>query len=77
MGRAQIIGYGDEAVDHMMNVRQWTREEYLAHEREAFALWRERNKINWKLDLEIVTLNNLRLTKKALEAQKKQESGED
>ena len=66
MGRAKIIGYGEQAIDHIMAVRQWTREEYLSHEREAFALWRDRNLIKWKLDLEIVSLNNLRLTKQSL-----------
>jgi hypothetical protein len=66
MGRAKIIGYGEQAIDHIMAVRGWTREEYLDHEREAFALWRQRNLTKWNLDLEIVSLNNLRLTKQSL-----------
>lgn len=40
MGRAKIVGYGQEAIDHIMAVRQWSLEEYQAHEIEAFALWR-------------------------------------
>ncbi len=65
MGRAGIIGKKPEMIMHMMSVRKWTMKEYLEHEREAFALWRERNLIKWKLDIELITLNGLRLTKKA------------
>ena len=65
-GRAQIIGMADEAKKHFMEVRGWQDDAVFdAHAAEAFALWRYRSKTKWKLDLTIVDVLGLNLTKKS------------
>jgi hypothetical protein len=55
-GLAQILASQgklnlEDVIQHFMKVNQATREEFLAHKTEAFALWRERSKHQWKLEL--------------------------
>ena len=51
IGLAQVQGRGDQAMKHLMKVNQLKKkeaEEYIIY---AFALWSERSKYNWKLDI--------------------------
>lgn len=64
IGFASINGEYDKAKEHLKKVRNFSEEEFRQHETKAFRLWRERNKINWNLDLSLITLNNLKLKEK-------------
>ena len=63
MGLAQIRGKGDEALEHLKQVRNFTQEEVIEHKNQAFQVWRERNEIEWNLDLSLLTDNNIKLSK--------------
>ena len=63
-GRAKIIGYENEAREHLINVRKFNTEEVKEHIQNAYKIWRERNKFNWTLDLELIEKNNIELVKK-------------
>ena len=63
IGMAGKIGKGSEALEHLKKVRNFTHEEALEHKKEAFRVWRERNGITWKLDLSLLTNNNIKLKK--------------
>lgn len=54
MGLAQIRGQEDEALSHIMNVRKCSMTEAINMKADAFAQWRERNKTNWELNLDIL-----------------------
>ncbi len=61
MGLSGLRGIGDEAKEHIKQVRQFTEQEYQTHKEDAFEIWRRRNKINWDLDLSLITSNNIQL----------------
>jgi hypothetical protein len=63
MGLAEIKGKGNEAKEHIKKVRKFTETEYQQHKDDAFEIWRKRNKINWNLDLSLITSNNIKLSK--------------
>jgi hypothetical protein len=44
-------GRNKSARDHLAKVNGWTNDQVLAHVAEAFAIWRRRSKVSWKLDL--------------------------
>lgn len=62
IGFAKIKGNYQEALEHLKQVRSFTHEEALEHERKAYQVWKERNKIEWTLDLSI--LSNIKLVQK-------------
>jgi 5-methylcytosine-specific restriction endonuclease McrA len=51
MGFAGKRGRNKSARDHLAKVNGWTNDQVLAHVAEAFAIWRRRSKVSWKLDL--------------------------
>jgi hypothetical protein len=63
IGLAQLRDKGDEALEHLKKVRNFTHEEALEHKKQAFQVWRERNTIMWNLDLSLLTNNNIKLIK--------------
>ena len=64
IGKAGIDGKGEEALKHLMKVRNFTRDEAINHKNDAFELWAERSSVDWKLDLSLITNNNIKLDKK-------------
>ena len=63
MGLAEIKGKGEEAKEHIKNVRGFTESEYNKHKHQATNIWRKRSTINWDLDLSLITSNNIMLSK--------------
>ena len=63
MGLAQVQNRGEEAMQHLMNVRNCTIEEAESHKRDAFAIWRKRNQVKWILDLSMLEKNGIQITK--------------
>mgnify|MGYP001227919005 CR=1 FL=1 len=63
IGLAGINGKGLEALEHLKKVRNFTHEQAIEHKQQAFQLWNERNKSDWKLDLSLLTNNNIKLSK--------------
>jgi len=63
IGLAGINGKGYEALEHLKKVRNFTYEQAIEHKNQAFQLWRERNTIEWNLDLSLLTNNNIKLIK--------------
>lgn len=53
-GLAQIKGQGAAALRHLMEVNSWTKAEAEAHVRQAFAVWQQRSKIQWRLNLDAI-----------------------
>jgi len=51
-GLAQIQGKDQEALEHLMNVNTWTREQAQAHVHEAFSVWQHRSALTWTLNIE-------------------------
>lgn len=51
MGRAGNRGRGKNARAHLAEVNGWSNEQVLAHVAEAFATWRRRSELTWRLDL--------------------------
>jgi len=63
IGLAGIKGKVSEALEHLKKVRNFTHEEAIEHNKQAFQAWRERNTIKWNLDLSLLTNNNIKLIK--------------
>jgi len=61
MGLAQVRGKGDIAKKHLSTVRHFTDFQADNHIEMAFELWNYRNNFNWKLDLSLITSNNIKL----------------
>lgn len=59
MGLAELLGKKDKAMAHLMKVTDMSKKEAEKHVAEAFALWRERNAHNWKVDLSLLTNNGI------------------
>jgi len=63
MGLANVRGKGREARLHLEKVMGFTEEESARHIEGAFKLWRKRNLTEWRLDLSLITSNNIRLAR--------------
>lgn len=50
-GRAQAVGRGEIALNHLMKVNDWSPKEANIYIAQAFAKWRERSRFSWRLDL--------------------------
>lgn len=55
LAKAHLDGEGEQALEHLMHVNSWSREQAQAHYAEARATWTERSASNWALDLSILT----------------------
>jgi hypothetical protein len=51
IGRAQIFGYFEDALAHLMKVNNWSEEEALLYIESVFDLWKERSTRQWDLDI--------------------------
>jgi len=51
IGYAEIRGRYQEALEHLAEVNEWTLEEAEKYIKEQVALWKERSKYDWTLDL--------------------------
>jgi len=60
-GLAQLRGKGEEALKHLVKVNNLTYEGAVKHVKKAFELWGIRNKTDWKLDLSILEINNIKV----------------
>ncbi|AGO60578.1 hypothetical protein [Ferroplasma acidarmanus] len=54
-GRSQITGHGKTAIKHLEDVNKWNITETKSHISNAFALWKARSKMEWNLDISIIT----------------------
>lgn len=61
MGLAGILGKRNEAETHLKKVCIFTDEQVKLHRDEAFALWRKRNESEWKLDISLITNNDIQI----------------
>ena len=59
MGLAGVLGKRNEAETHLKKVCIFTDEQVKLHRDEAFALWRKRNESEWKLDISLITNNDI------------------
>jgi hypothetical protein len=53
-GRTQLLGKEKEALEHLMRVNQWPKEDAILHIKQAFLTWKERSQIDWALNLDIL-----------------------
>jgi len=60
-GLAIKNGYKNEAKNHLKKIRNFTDDECDKHIKEAFNLWNERNKTDFKLDLSLITNNGYKI----------------
>ena len=61
MGLAGVLGKRNEAETHLKKVCIFTDEQVKLHRDEAFALWRKRNESEWKLDISLITNNDIQI----------------
>lgn len=50
-GLAEMQGYGEKAIKHLMKVNGWKRKKAEKHIQKQFVLWNERSTQDWKLDI--------------------------
>ena len=55
IGRTQIMGEYDLAINHFMKVNNITRKEAENEIKKAVVIWNKRNKYSWILDLDFIT----------------------
>lgn len=55
LGRAMAVGNGDRALAHLDRVNGWTPKQTEDHVVGAMAVWRERSRHSWTLDLSWLT----------------------
>ena len=51
IGYAQVSGKGDEALQHLMSVNEWTETWAMDYVYDQFGIWRDRSIKNWEVDL--------------------------
>ena len=56
-GRAQLMGFADDANEQLLDVNGWTRAELKSHILTATAEWIERSRHEWQLDLDWLPQN--------------------
>ena len=52
IGKAEIDGVLDEICQHIADVNSWTLKEVNKYIQESFEIWNNRNRHNWKLEIE-------------------------
>lgn len=63
IGLAEINGYGEDAFEHLKKVLDISDEECEKHIEDAYDIWEERSKFDWKLDLSILIDNGIEIVK--------------
>jgi hypothetical protein len=61
-GLASLLGKSEEATQHLKQERGFTDGQVELHINDAFSLYRERSKHNWKLDITLITSNGIKLS---------------
>lgn len=51
IGRAQVVGRGNAALNHFMKINKATKQQAMAYISDCFMLWRKRSKQQWELDV--------------------------
>ncbi|MGB9763625.1 MAG: HNH endonuclease [Minisyncoccia bacterium] len=51
IGFAGLRHKTEQSIQHIMKVNKWDRQQTLEHIKKAFDIWKDRSKIEWKLDL--------------------------
>lgn len=64
-GFAKVKGREAEALAHLMAVNRWDRNTALRHVDAAFALWQERSRYDWTLDLAMLTTTGITVKRPA------------
>ena len=62
-GLAGLKGLHKFADKHLMKVNKWTEEQVSNHINQRFAIHKERNKIEWELNMKVITDSGIRLKK--------------
>lgn len=62
LGFASLKGKGEEATQHLKQVRGFTDREVEDHINDAFSLFGVRSKHNWELDITLITSNDIKLS---------------
>jgi hypothetical protein len=57
----------------MLKVREWQEFEYLRHEEQAHEAWTRRNATDWRVNIDLIVMNGLRLKTVIREAYQQQE----
>ena len=60
-GFAEVTGHAEEALQHLMDVNDWDRSTARRHVEAAAQLWTQRSRLEWELDLTMLTAAGLRL----------------
>lgn len=60
-GLTGLRGLSEYADKHLMKVNNWTTDRIRRHYRKKYAIWNERNKIEWTVDLTILTNSGIYL----------------
>lgn len=60
-GLTGLRGLTTLANKHLMKTNKWNKEQVLNHHKQLDIIWRERNKIEWQLDLTIITNSGIML----------------
>lgn len=63
MGLASLKGHKERATQHLVKVTGMTNEQAQEHIKNAFTVWRERNRFQWHLNLSILTNSGIKLKK--------------
>ena len=68
-GLSKIRGLENHVHNHLKKVNNWDDDQVIKHHMEQLKIWRNRNKINWTIDLSIIdilvqSISNLEETKK-------------
>ncbi|MDP6494636.1 MAG: HNH endonuclease [Dehalococcoidia bacterium] len=51
IGRAQVVGRADKAIEHLMEINGWDAPDALEYVEGCFAVWARRSQEQWSLDL--------------------------
>ena len=60
-GIAQVNGHAEEALQQLMDVNDWDRSAARRHVKAAAQLWTKRSRLDWELDLTMLTSAGVRL----------------
>ena len=64
LGLADLRGLKQLAFKHMKKVNDWNDEQLRQHNEEQSAIWHKRNRIDWKLNIDIVTKSGIEVKPK-------------
>lgn len=71
IGLTNLCGKYKKAINHLKSVRNFTNKEVLEHEKNSYKILYERNKIEWDLDISLITNNGIKLKNHLIEKNNK------